>query len=127
MSAAPPAVPEVIGKSFATPFGLEVALPAGGRKVFPLVPGENSVGRSSACQICLDHHSVSRQHAILLAHSDRVVLIDLGSKNRTTVNNKEVSGRLELQAGILICFGAVETRLVLQPNPTAASTSRRGS
>lgn len=117
----PPASPaaEPSAKPFTTPFGLEVALPAGGRKMIPLVPGENSVGRSSACQICLDHHSVSRQHAILLAHPDGVVLIDLGSKNRTKVNEKRISGRIELHAGMLICFGAVETRLVLQPGRKA--------
>jgi diguanylate cyclase (GGDEF)-like protein len=53
------------------------------------------IGRSSECDVCLPHPSVSRQHCRVQREDDRFFIEDLGSTNKTYVNGVVVS-RLEL-------------------------------
>src|SRR5437588_4312624 len=41
------------------------------------------IGRSSTCDVFLDDSSVSRRHAVLHVHADRVEIEDMGSQNGT--------------------------------------------
>jgi pSer/pThr/pTyr-binding forkhead associated (FHA) protein len=41
------------------------------------------IGRSSSCDVFLDEDSVSRRHALLHVHPDRIEIEDLGSQNGT--------------------------------------------
>jgi DNA-binding NtrC family response regulator len=41
------------------------------------------IGRSSSCDVFLDEDSVSRRHALLHVHADRIEIEDLGSQNGT--------------------------------------------
>lgn len=64
------------------------------------------IGRSpDDCQIVLPPNAVSRKHAQITAQSGQFFIEDLGSRNKTFVNNKEVAGRLQLRDGdgIKIC------------------------
>jgi DNA-binding winged helix-turn-helix (wHTH) protein len=65
------------------------------------------IGRDGACDIHLDHPSVSRRHARILIDSGGTHLEDLGSKNGTTVRGRVVDGLVAVQPGDRIVFGSV--------------------
>jgi len=50
------------------------------------------LGRHPSCEVVLDNAVISRQHARLIRQGDAYVIEDLGSRNGTFVNGKEVSG-----------------------------------
>ncbi len=61
--------------------------------------GELTVGRSGQCTITVPEPSVSDLHCSLSATVDRVELVDLGSKNGTSVNLKPVSPGTTVSVG----------------------------
>ncbi len=77
---------------------------------FPLDPGENLVGSHPDCAVRLRHPSVSRRHAVLRADADGVEIEDLGSRNGTRVDDREVRCA-RLADGSRLLIGAVEARL----------------
>ncbi len=64
-----------------------------------------TMGRDPACQIHLNHPSVSRQHARLEQTPQGAVLRDLNSSNGTFVNGQPVRGDCSLQNGDVIKIG----------------------
>jgi pSer/pThr/pTyr-binding forkhead associated (FHA) protein len=72
----------------------------------PLEEGENLIGRSPACQVCLDAAGVSRTHARIVVDGNCVRLGDLGSKNGTTVNDQPATAEVVLRDGDRIGFGS---------------------
>lgn len=48
------------------------------------------IGRSSECDVCLPHPSVSRQHCRVRREGERFLIEDLGSTNKTFVNGVQV-------------------------------------
>ena len=74
------------------------------------------VGRSSRCDVVLDDPSVSREHARLWRQDDRVLCVDLGSSNGTTVDGKPVgTAPVEVEEGSTVTFGAAEFRFRSSP------------
>jgi transcriptional regulator with GAF, ATPase, and Fis domain len=66
-----------------------------------------TVGRSRTCDICIDHPSVSREHAIF--HGGRPIYVeDLGSTNGTTVGGTRVpsGARVPIERGQVVTIGA---------------------
>lgn len=57
------------------------------------------IGRGSDCHIVLPERQVSRHHVKILHRDGRYVLHDLGSKNGTHLNGKQVHGTVPLQDG----------------------------
>ncbi len=57
------------------------------------------IGRGHDCQIVLPERQVSRHHVKILYEDNRYVLYDLGSKNGTHLNGKQVDGTAVLQDG----------------------------
>jgi diguanylate cyclase (GGDEF)-like protein len=55
-------------------------------KQFPLTKAESIIGRSIECQIFIDDRSVSRSHARINVAGTEVVIMDMGSSNKTVVN-----------------------------------------
>lgn len=55
-------------------------------KQFPLTQAEYVMGRSVDCGIHLDDKSVSRSHARLVVVGSDVTIVDLGSANKTVIN-----------------------------------------
>jgi len=55
-------------------------------KQFPLMQSETIVGRSVESQIFIDDKSVSRSHVRINVVGSEVVILDLGSSNKTIVN-----------------------------------------
>ena len=73
----------------------------------PLIGGENIVGRDPSSQIWLDHATVSRRHARILADAAGAHVEDLGSKNGTRVGERPCVGSMSLRDGDRLWFGAI--------------------
>ncbi len=92
-----------------------LSLEAGGngsKQVFTLKEGENVLGRSPLCQICIDDPSISRKHAILHVASGKIYVKDLGSRNHTYVQGATVIAEIEVGPETTLRFGTVEAKLV---------------
>lgn len=57
------------------------------------------IGRGGECNLVLPERQVSRQHAKILREAGGFVLQDLGSKNGTHLNGRQVTGKTGLQDG----------------------------
>src|SRR5579864_7227257 len=85
--------------------------------------GPATVGRSASADIALDHPSVSRRHAQLLADEQgRWVVRDLNSRNGTTVNGAAIAEKL-LRDGDLLRFGEVTARFCQADEPRIADAA----
>ncbi|BAU64917.1 adenylate cyclase, family 3 [Stanieria sp. NIES-3757] len=75
-------------------------------KVYKLKFGINKIGRLLDNDIVISDSSVSRNHATIEVKPDETIIKDLNSKNRTFVNEVEISQFL-LKEGDLVSFGNV--------------------
>jgi hypothetical protein len=57
------------------------------------------IGRSDACSLVIPERQVSREHARIRQDGDRYVIEDMGSKNGTFINGRELTGSHLLQDG----------------------------
>jgi sigma-B regulation protein RsbU (phosphoserine phosphatase) len=90
---------------------------------WPLPDGEAKVGRSTEVAISVPDRSVSREHAVLRRTGDSLVVVDLQSRNGTSVNGTRVRGPQTLQPGDQIAFGNVVLTLVSEEQPLQPSLS----
>jgi pSer/pThr/pTyr-binding forkhead associated (FHA) protein len=90
---------------------LEFAAAAGGFQSVELVEGDNVIGRGGDARIKPDSLDISRRHAVVTVTGDSVTVRDLGSRNRTFVDDEEVDGQVEVRVGARLRFGGVEARL----------------
>ena len=66
-------------------------------KTFSLINRmETTIGRDGDCDIVLDHVSVSKVHAKIIARGNLYYLVDNGSTNGIVVNGKRVGGKIQL-------------------------------
>jgi len=91
-----------------TPPGAWLAL---GTTRWPLVPGDNVVGRDPASRIWIDAPSISRRHALVRVDGDVITVDDLQSKNGTTVQGQRVTDATQAKPGDSIRFGSIDTVL----------------
>jgi hypothetical protein len=68
---------------------LMVEGPAPGKRIFMDQP-VLLIGRDDRCDIAIPERQVSRHHASITLEGDRFILRDLGSKNGTFINGREV-------------------------------------
>ena len=95
-----------------------------GRKKFVLSAGEMIFGRDPAAQVCIDHPSVSRRHAVLSIGANGTVLRDLGSRNGTFLNGQQVDRPVKVASGAIIGLGPVMlTFVVVTAMPSTESVS----
>ena len=79
---------ERIGLRYAYKMAFEIIHEIGGKKiVYPVEKDEIVIGRSVACDLVVNHVSVSRKHARLFRDGDAWRVEDLGSTNGTRVND----------------------------------------
>jgi two-component system, cell cycle response regulator len=64
------------------------------------------IGRDADNEIVLDDPGVSRRHARLERRQQQLVLMDVGSKNGTLLNDRELAQTIELKNGDRIKIGA---------------------
>ncbi len=69
------------------------------------------VGRAEDLEVCVNHRSISREHAEFVRDGDRLRLVDLGSANGTRVNGRDVTD-LHVSPGDVIELGQVRFRFV---------------
>jgi putative serine protease PepD len=69
------------------------------------ITGPLSIGRSVENAIKLDGDAVSRKHATLDVANGKFILQDLGSSNGTYINDKRISGSVELRDGDRLRIG----------------------
>lgn len=113
-------------------------LPQGGRRLVVTEPSRLQgtvyemtgdyavVGRKEGCDIHLDDDTVSRTHAALQRSANETGVIDLSSRNGTTVNGEAVSkAPRTLQSGDVIRFGNVEVRFHEPGNHVTQAEARQ--
>jgi DNA-binding winged helix-turn-helix (wHTH) protein len=69
------------------------------RRIMPLAPGENILGRDEDVEVRINAPGVSRQHARIVVLEDLVTLEDLGSKNGTYLREHRLQSRAVLRDG----------------------------
>jgi DNA-binding winged helix-turn-helix (wHTH) protein len=88
-----------------TPSGPDVGWLVSVERRILLAAGASIVGRDPSCEIWLDHATVSRRHARIVASRGRVELEDLGSKNGTQIGGAPLTGTTALRDGDELRFG----------------------
>lgn len=89
------------------------------------------IGRGQDCDIILDEHQVSRQHARLQQTPDGWTLVDLGSTNGTQVNGQQLKAHAPytLQPGDRVALGtavlALQAPAASGPEPQEGPPSRK--
>ncbi len=73
-----------------------------------------AIGRDPECELALGDRTVSRRHCEIRREGDRWVLADLGSRNKTYLNDDPVE-RAPLADGDIIGVGDTEIRFELEP------------
>lgn len=83
---------------------LEVAL--------PIREGGIVVGRSESCDVTLRSRSVSRRHVKVEASGDGVDVMDLGARNRASLNGAQIQDRMHMARGDILDVCGVTFTLV---------------
>jgi len=78
--------------------------PENGREVLLTRP-ETLIGRDPKCPIHLRDAEISREHCVLLADADKIIVRDFGSANGTFINQRRLRGELELANGDILQVG----------------------
>jgi DNA-binding winged helix-turn-helix (wHTH) protein len=76
-----------------------------GERLFPLVLGENLVGRDPGCTLTIPSDLVSRRHARIIVTGERATVMDLGSKNGTLLGGRRLERESKLADGDEIRIG----------------------
>lgn len=97
------------------------------RDEWRLVEGANVIGRDRDCAVGVDSHTVSRRHANVVVAGGTATIEDLGSKNGTLVNGREIHGPATLSEGDVIRVGSVSMTYRSRGAPPSTMTQRRGS
>jgi DNA-binding winged helix-turn-helix (wHTH) protein len=77
-----------------------------GTRRLMLVEGPNEIGRDPRATVWLDSPQASRRHARIIVAGETATLEDLGSKNRTLVNDRPVFEPTQLSDGDAIQIGS---------------------
>ena len=84
---------------------------------FPLKEGSNIMGRAPTNEMRLEDQSVSRQHAEVVRQPSGYAVKDLGSKNGTFVNGKQITETVMIGHKDVVKTGIYQLRLITQKIP----------
>ncbi len=109
--------------------GLAVPIPSSGaaprvvwgRRVLPLVEGENVLGRDEDVSVRIDAPGISRRHAVIRVRGGDATIEDLGSKNGTHLRGGRIAGPIALQDGEVFVLG--EVALVFRSSTLSGTTA----
>lgn len=93
-----------------------------GEHDYPLGEERFVIGRSEACQLCLNDPMASRNHAALRVENGQVRLEDLESRNGVFVNKERVTQPLLMNHGDTIRIGSQEMVLIKRGGRDRAET-----
>jgi DNA-binding winged helix-turn-helix (wHTH) protein len=79
------------------------------KRVIPLEPGENVLGRDEGVAVRIDAPGISRRHACIQLGQGRATLADLGSKNGTYLADEDtpLAGPVALEDGARFRLGRI--------------------
>ncbi len=80
------------------------------------------IGRSPELALCLQCRSISKFHAEIVLCDDGPSITDLGSKNGTFINGKQITEAEALEDGDLVQFGKVAFRVSQELSERSTST-----
>lgn len=92
---------------------------------FPLVDGDNDIGRSEDVAVRIRDRAVSRRHARLRCTPEGYVLEDLRSPNGVYINGERLGGVQALEPGDVLELGHTVLRLNI-PSETSLARSASG-
>lgn len=98
-----------------------------GRRVTPLVEGENVLGRDETAAVRIDVPGVSRRHARIDVRGDQATLEDLGSKNGTFLGEQEAAVRAPVPLADGATFRLGRILLLFRCSAEHGSTVTEGS
>ena len=93
-------------------------------QTFPLVEGENVVGRDPRSTVWLDASGVSRRHARIRVANGQAMLEDLDSRNGTFLRDAPVAAPTPLEDGDVIRVGSIALRFRMWSAERAPQTER---
>src|SRR5712691_2372875 len=93
---------------------------------YDLGPVPLTFGRAPASSVILDDDDVSREHCRIRASGDGYLIEDLGSRNGTILNGREIMEPTHLRPGDLIVVGRAlfEVRESAPARPAAGPVAR---
>ena len=91
-----------------------------GNKTFDLQGSVIRIGRTAGNDIPLDHHGISREHAVITHDSDGYYIADLSSRNGTFVNGRPIGNKIQLADGDYLRFCDLELVFFEQNHPSNA-------
>lgn len=74
-------------------------------RLLPLPQPIARVGRGEHCDLCIDHPTVSHDHAALAVRRTSLILFTLGASGRTFLNGRRVEDRAQLADYDIVLFG----------------------
>lgn len=74
-------------------------------KVHALYAGRTAIGRSTDCDLVLDDHEASKQHAIIYVRADDASFMDISSNGSVVDGRRLHGGQATLQQGSTIVIG----------------------
>jgi pSer/pThr/pTyr-binding forkhead associated (FHA) protein len=89
----------------------------GSKRIFPLEPGSNTIGRKDECNIRIPLATVSRRHAMVSLEDSIVTLKNLGAANGTLLNKNRIEEE-PLKPGDLITVGPIIFTVQIDGEPT---------
>jgi DNA-binding winged helix-turn-helix (wHTH) protein len=91
------------------------------RVAFPLLPGENWIGRGLDADVTIAAPGVSRRHAVLRVGERQASIEDAGSRNGTFVNHCPTHGPVALKDRDLLGLGTARLRFrLVEPDERTA-------
>ena len=108
------------GRGVSMPFKLETD-----HGSHPLIQGQNVIGRTDDADISINKTEVSRCQAVITVQGTSAVIEDLGSKNGTFLNGRQLDGPAALNNGDEIWIGRSVSRMrfLIEGEPTKTETS----
>ncbi len=94
---------------------------------FPIRRGEYILGRSPYCSIVVSNALASRQHCAVRLNADGLSIVDLGSRNGTTVNGEALQKERPLKSGDVVRVGSDAIEVVLTEGTPQHRTTSSGS
>jgi predicted component of type VI protein secretion system len=90
-------------------------------KTIPLSGPVFRIGRNETCHLRPNSELISREHTEITIREDAVVVRDLGSRNGTFINGKQLKGEHQLKNGELLQVGPLTFAVSIQGAPAAVA------
>ncbi|MCB9567372.1 MAG: FHA domain-containing protein [Myxococcales bacterium] len=95
-------------------------------RLFPLIVGDNLIGREPSAEVCIDLPDVSRRHAMIRVTPEGATVEDLESKNGVVVDGQAIRGVTRLRHGASLALGDVKLELHHPGLQVAEALARAG-